>query len=113
MEAFLKDPAVMKELGFFWTFIFGAIAACIYFGPSIRELIKGIPSRRSKSDQIVENCTEALHLCRAALDNNTEALRDNKEDRDTTTAILIEHDKKSEIRFQNQSDALNRIQSKL
>ena len=113
MEALLNDPNAMKDAGFFWTFIFCTIAACIYFGPTIKDLIKSIPDRRSKSDQIAANCTEALHLCRAALDNNTEALRDNKEDRDTTTAILIEHDRKSEIRFQHQSEALNRIESKL
>lgn len=113
MESFLGNPEAMKELGFFWTFIACIIAACIYFGPSIKALIKGIPDRRSKSDQIAANCTEALHLCRAALDNNTEALRDNKEDRDTTTAILIEHDRKSEIRFEHQNEALNRIESKL
>lgn len=113
MEAFFSDPNAMREVGFFWTFIACLIGACFYFGPSVKTLIKGIPARRIKSDQVVENCTEALHLCRAALDNNTGALRDNKEDRDTTTAILIEHDRKSEIRFEHQNETLNRIESKL
>lgn len=113
MDAFLNSPEAMKELGFFWTFIALVVASCIYFGPDIKALIKGIPARRSKSDQMTENNTEALHLCRAALDNNTEAMRSNKEDRDTTTAILIEHDRKSEIRFEHQNETLARIESKL
>ena len=99
MDAFLNSPEAMKELGFFWTFIALVVASCIYFGPDIKALIKGIPARRSKSDQMTEN--------------NTEALRSNKEDRDTTTAILIEHDRKSEIRFEHQNETLARIESKL
>ncbi|MCG4515346.1 hypothetical protein [Eggerthella lenta] len=99
MDAFLNSPEAMKELGFFWTFIALVVASRIYFGPDIKALIKGIPARRSKSDQMTEN--------------NTEALRSNKEDRDTTTAILIEHDRKSEIRFEHQNETLARIESKL
>lgn len=113
MDAFLSDPSAMKEIGFFWVFVACVVSACVYFGPTVKSLIKSIPSRQNESNQIVDNCTEALHLCRAALDNNTEALRDNKKDRDTNTAILIEHDRKSEIRFEHQNETLARIETKI
>ncbi|MEG0324089.1 MAG: hypothetical protein RR547_03470 [Raoultibacter sp.] len=112
MEVF-TSPEQMKDLGFLWVVIALSVAAFCYFAPTLKDLLRSWPERKRKSDLLIENNTAAFHLCRAALDNNTEALRENKEDRDKNTAILIEHDAKSEIRFQHQSDQLNEIRNKL
>lgn len=113
MKEFFNDPLAMQEAGIGWVLVFLLIAVVIYLAPTVREMIRGLPERRRQSERVLANNTEALHLCRAALENNTEALRTNCNERDKLQAVLIEHDRKSEIRFEHQNEALKRVENKL
>lgn len=106
-------PDAIREYGFFWTVLVVSVAAFCYFAPSIKKLVETYPERKRKSELVIENNTAALHACEAALSSNAEAFRDERNERDRNTAILIEHDRKSEIRLQHQNEALGRIESKL
>lgn len=113
LETIAQSPDLIREYGLFGLLVVGVISGSVYFAPSVKKIIESYPDRKKNSDQLLENNTAALHTCEAALNNNTEALRENKEDRDRVTAILIEHDRKSEIRFDHQNESLGRIENKL
>ncbi len=113
MDRFFADPAAMQDIGIFWVIVALSVGACVYFGPSVKAIVETLPERRRRSEQVAENCTEALHLCRAALDNNTAALRETHDDREKVAALVAEHDRKSEIRFEHQAEAITRIEGKI
>ena len=113
MEALLQNPEAFREMGFFWTFVLVIIAACVYFAPIIKQWLKTRIEGQKRTDQIIENCTAAINNNSEALRNNSEALHANNDERDTTVAILREHDRASDLRFQEQNAALTRIENKL
>ena len=108
MEALLQNPEAFREMGFFWTFVLVIIAACVYFAPIIKQWLK-----TRITDQIIENCTAAINNNSEALRNNSEALRDNLADRDKMVAIIREHDRASDLRFQEQNASLSRIEHEI
>lgn len=110
MEALLQNPEAFREMGFFWTFVLVIIAACVYFAPIIKQWLKTRIEGQKRTDQIIENCTAAINNNSEALRNNSEALRDNLADRDKMVAIIREHDRASELRFQEQNASLSRIE---
>lgn len=106
MEVLLQNPEAFREMGFFWTFVLVIIAACVYFAPIIKQWLKTRIEGQKRTDQIIENCT-------AAINNNSEALRDNLADRDKMVAIIREHDRASDLRFQEQNASLSRIEHEI
>lgn len=113
MEALLQNPEAFREMGFFWTFVLGIIAACVYFAPIIKQWLKTRIEGQKRTDQIIENCTAAINNNSEALRNNSEALRDNLADRDKMVAIIREHDRASDLRFQEQNASLSRIEHEI
>ena len=113
MEALLQNPEAFREMGFFWTFVLVIIAACVYFAPIIKQWLKTRIEGQKRSDQIIENCTAAINNNSEALRNNSEALRDNLADRDKMVAIIREHDRASDLRFQEQNASLSRIEHEI
>ena len=113
MEALLQNPEAFREMGFFWTFVLVIIAACVYFAPIIKQWLKTRIEGQKRTDQIIENCTAAINTNSEALRNNSEALRDNLADRDKMVAIIREHDRASDLRFQEQNASLSRIEHEI
>lgn len=113
MEALLQNPEAFREMGFFWTFVLVIIAACVYFAPIIKQWLKTRIEGQKRTDQIIENCTAAINNNSEALRNNSEALRDNLADRDKMVAIIREHDRASDLRFQEQTASLSRIEHEI
>ena len=113
MEALLQNPEAFREMGFFWTFVLVIIAACVYFAPIIKQWLKTRIEGQKRTDQIIENCTAAINNNSEALRNNSEALRDNLADRDKMVAIIREHDRASDLRFQEQNASLGRIEHEI
>lgn len=113
MEALLQNPEAFREMGFFWTFVLVIIAACVYFAPIIKQWLKTRIEGQKRTDQIIENCTVAINNNSEALRNNSEALRDNLADRDKMVAIIREHDRASDLRFQEQNASLSRIEHEI
>ncbi len=113
MEALLQNPEAFREMGFFWTFVLVIIAACVYFAPIIKQWLKTRIESQKRTDQIIENCTAAINNNSEALRNNSEALRDNLADRDKMVAIIREHDRASDLRFQEQNASLSRIEHEI
>ena len=113
MEALLQNPEAFREMGFFWTFVLVIIAACVYFAPIIKQWLKTRIEGQKRTDQIIENCTAAINNNSEALRNNSEALRDNLADRDKMVAIIREHDRASDLRFQQQNASLSRIEHEI
>lgn len=113
MEALLQNPEAFREMGFFWTFVLVIIAACVYFAPIIKQWMKTRIEGQQRTDQIIENCTAAINNNSEALRNNSEALRDNLADRDKMVAIIREHDRASDLRFQEQNASLSRIEHEI
>lgn len=113
MEALLQNPEAFREMGFFWTFVLVIIAACVYFAPIIKQWMKTRIEGQKRTDQIIENCTAAINNNSEALRNNSEALRDNLADRDKMVAIIREHDRASDLRFQEQNASLSRIEHEI
>ena len=113
MEALLQNPEAFREMGFFWTFVLAIIAACVYFAPIIKQWLKTRIEGQKRTDQIIENCTAAINNNSEALRNNSEALRDNLADRDKMVAIIREHDRASDLRFQEQNASLSRIEHEI
>lgn len=113
MEALLQNPEAFREMGFFWTFVLVIIAACVYFAPIIKQWLKTRIEGQKRTDQIIENCTAAISNNSEALRNNSEALRDNLADRDKMVAIIREHDRASDLRFQEQNASLSRIEHEI
>lgn len=113
MEALLQNPEAFREMGFFWTFVLVIIAACVYFAPIIKQWLKARIEGQKRTDQIIENCTAAINNNSEALRNNSEALRDNLADRDKMVAIIREHDRASDLRFQEQNASLSRIEHEI
>lgn len=113
MEALLQNPEAFREMGFFWTFVLVIIAACVYFAPIIKQWLKTRIEGQKRTDQIIENCTAAINNNSEALRNNSEALRDNLADRDKMVAIIREHDRASDLRFQEQNASLSRIEHEI
>ena len=113
MEALLQNPEAFREMGFFWTFVLVIIAACVYFAPIIKQWLKTRIEGQKRTDQIIENCTAAINNKSEALRNNSEALRDNLADRDKMVAIIREHDRASDLRFQEQNASLSRIEHEI
>lgn len=113
MEALLQNPEAFREMGFFWTFVLVIIAACVYFAPIIKQWLKTRIEGQKRTDQIIENCTAAINNNSEALRNNSEALRDNLADRDKMVAIIREHDRASDLRFQEQDASLSRIEHEI
>lgn len=113
MEALLQNPEAFREMGFFWTFVLVIIAACVYFAPIIKQWLKTRIEGQKRTDQIIENCTAAINNNSEALRNNSEALRDNLADRDKMVAIIREHDRASDLRFQEQNASLRRIEHEI
>lgn len=113
MEALLQNPEAFREIGFFWTFVLVIIAACVYFAPIIKQWLKTRIEGQKRTDQIIENCTAAINNNSEALRNNSEALRDNLADRDKMVAIIREHDRASDLRFQEQNASLSRIEHEI
>lgn len=113
MEALLQNPEAFREMGFFWTFVLVIIAACVYFAPIIKQRLKTRIEGQKRTDQIIENCTAAINNNSEALRNNSEALRDNLADRDKMVAIIREHDRASDLRFQEQNASLSRIEHEI
>lgn len=113
MEALLQNPEAFREMGFFWTFVLVIIAACVYFAPIIKQWLKTRIEGQKRTDQIIENCTAAINNNSEALRNNSEALRDNLADRDKMVAIIREHDRASDLRFQEQNASLIRIEHEI
>lgn len=113
MEALLQNPEALREMGFFWTFVLVIIAACIYFAPIIKQWLKTRIEGQKRTDQIIENCTAAINNNSEALRNNSEALRNNLADRDKMVAIIREHDRASDLRFQEQNASLSRIEREI
>lgn len=113
MEALLQNPEAFREMGFFWTFVLVIIVACVYFAPIIKQWLKTRIEGQKRTDQIIENCTAAINNNSEALRNNSEALRDNLADRDKMVAIIREHDRASDLRFQEQNASLSRIEHEI
>lgn len=113
MEALLQNPEAFREMGFFWTFVLVIIAACVYLAPIIKQWLKTRIEGQKRTDQIIENCTAAINNNSEALRNNSEALRDNLADRDKMVAIIREHDRASDLRFQEQNASLSRIEHEI
>lgn len=113
MEALLQNPEAFREMGFFWTFVLVIIAACVYFAPIIKQWLKTRIEGQKRTDQIIENCTAAINNNSEALRNNSEDLRDNLADRDKMVAIIREHDRASDLRFQEQNASLSRIEHEI
>lgn len=113
MEALLQNPEAFREMGFFWTFVLVIIAACVYFAPIIKQWLKTRIEGQKRTDQIIENCTAAINNNSESLRNNSEALRDNLADRDKMVAIIREHDRASDLRFQEQNASLSRIEHEI
>lgn len=113
MEALLQNPEAFREMGFFWTFVLVIIAACVYFAPIIKQWLKTRIEGQKRTDQIIENCTAVINNNSEALRNNSEALRDNLADRDKMVAIIREHDRASDLRFQEQNASLSRIEHEI
>lgn len=113
MEALLQNSEAFREMGFFWTFVLVIIAACVYFAPIIKQWLKTRIEGQKRTDQIIENCTAAINNNSEALRNNSEALRDNLADRDKMVAIIREHDRASDLRFQEQNASLSRIEHEI
>ena len=113
MEALLQNPEAFREIGFFWTFVLVIIAACVYFAPIIKQWLKTRIEGQKRTDQIIENCTAAINNNSEALRNNSEALRNNLADRDKMVAIIREHDRASDLRFQEQNASLSRIEHEI
>lgn len=113
MEALLQNPEAFREMGFFWTFVLVIIAACVYFAPIIKQWLKTRIEGQKRTDQIIENCTAAINNNSEALRNNSEALRDNLADRYKMVAIIREHDRASDLRFQEQNASLSRIEHEI
>lgn len=113
MEALLQNPEAFREMGFFWTFVLVIIAACVYFAPIIKQWLKTRIEGQKRTDQIIENCTAAINNNSEALRNNSEALRDNLADRDKMVAIIREHDRASDLHFQEQNASLGRIEHEI
>ena len=113
MEALLQNPEAFREMGFFWTFVLVIIAACVYFAPIIKQWLKTRIEGQKRTDQIIENCTAAINNNSEALRNNSEVLRDNLADRDKMVAIIREHDRASDLRFQEQNASLSRIEHEI
>lgn len=113
MEVLLQNPEAFREMGFFWTFVLVIIAACVYFAPIIKQWLKTHIEGQKRTDQIIENCTAAINNNSEALRNNSEALRDNLADRDKMVAIIREHDRASDLRFQEQNASLSRIEHEI
>lgn len=113
MEALLQNPEAFREMGFFWTFVLVIIAACVYFAPIIKQWLKTRIEGQKRTDQIIENCTAAINNNSEALRNNSETLRDNLADRDKMVAIIREHDRASDLRFQEQNASLSRIEHEI
>ena len=113
MEALLQNPEAFREMGFFWTFVLVIIAACVYFAPIIKQWLKTRIEGQKRTDQIIENCTAAINNNSEALRNNSEALRDNLAERDKMVAIIREHDRASDLRFQEQNASLSRIEHEI
>ena len=103
---------MMREIGFFWVFVIALIAASAYFAPVIKQYLVTKIKSSARIEQVIENCTAAVNNNSEALRNNSEALHANDEP-DTTVAILREHDRASDLRFQEQNAALTRIENKL
>ncbi|MDB1757198.1 hypothetical protein [Eggerthella lenta] len=106
IDQLIKNPDMMREIGFFWVFVIALIAASAYFAPVIKQYLVTKIKSSARIEQVIENCT-------AAVNNNSEALHANNDERDTTVAILREHDRASDLRFQEQNAALTRIENKL
>lgn len=104
---------MMREIGFFWVFVIALIAASAYFAPVIKQYLITKIKSSVRIEQVIENCTAAVNNNSEALRNNSEALHANNDERDTTVAILREHDRASDLRFQEQNAALTRIENKL
>ena len=104
---------MMREIGFFWVFVIALIAASAYFAPVIKQYLVTKIKSSARIEQVIENCTAAVNNNSEALRNNSEALHANNDERDTTVAILREHDRASDLRFQEQNAALTRIVNKL
>lgn len=113
MEALLQNPEAFREMGFFWTFVLVIIAACVYFAPIIKQWLKTRIEGQKRTDQIIENCTAAINNNSEALRNNSEALRDNLAERGKMVAIISEHDRASDLRFQEQNASLSRIEHEI
>lgn len=113
MEVLLQNPEAFREMGFFWTFVLVIIAACVHFAPIIKQWLKTRIEGQKRTDQIIENCTAAINNNSEALRNNSEALRDNLADRDKMVAIIREHDRASDLRFQEQNASLSRIEHEI
>ncbi len=103
----------MREIGFFWVFVIVLIAASAYFAPVIKQYLTTKINSSARIEQVIDNCTAAVNNNSEALRNNSEALHANNDERDKTVAILREHDRASDLRFQEQNASLTRIENKL
>lgn len=113
MEGFLSNPELMKEVGFFWVFVIALIAESAYFAPVIKQYLTTKINSSARIEQVIDNCTAAVNNNSEALRNNSEALHANNDERDKTVAIMREHDRASDLRFQEQNASLTRIENKL
>lgn len=118
-----ESVAQAQDVGTMWFGLLILAAFLAYLAPTVKRGVEGwFASRQSASDKYatvlentqaaVSNSTAALGNNTAALENNTAALRDFKAEENTSKAIIIEHDKKSEIRFEHQAKQLDRIEAK-
>lgn len=113
IEKLIENPDVIRELGFSGIFVVALLASCVYFAPIIKKYLEAKITGSVRIEQIIDNNTAALHTIGEALRSNADALRENCDERDTATAIIREHDRASDLRFQEQNASLARIENQL
>ena len=82
IDQLIKNPDMMREIGFFWVFVIALIAASAYFAPVIKQYLVTKIKSSARIEQVIENCTAAVNNNSEALRNNSEALHANNDERD-------------------------------
>lgn len=108
-----ESVSQFQDAGVFWTVFILLVCMIVYLAPSVKKWLNAKVDDSCRISQIIDNNTAALNNSTEALRNNTEALRDIREEDSTCKAILIEHDNKSEIRFDNQNKQMDRLENKI
>ncbi len=119
-----ESVAQAQDVGTLWFGLIILAAFLVYLAPTLKRGIEQwFVSRTEASNRYaivlentqaaIGNSTAALANNTAALENNTAAMRDFKQNEEECKTLIVEHDKKSEIRLGYQVKQLDRIESKI
>lgn len=106
MEDIITNASAFADLGATGIIVAVVLWIVTTFGEDIRAIVKSIPERKAKRDQIIENNTAALNLVTEALHNNTEVLKSVEAERAEQKILIEKHDEKSTLQFTHLHDAI-------